>query len=163
MQVLERDAGPPKVFRGENPPLLHANIAAFERLLAHDRRARIVLANFGEDPTGQFSLALARRLLAAHPNLYLIVTPLPVRDGESFETSPFNTGGNLRREWLQLVADFPDRFPLGSLSFHAAAPNGQRRAAPDAVGPARKLIAALPADLRHRLTVDTALALYGLR
>lgn len=160
MQVYERDGAPPSSWRGQNPARIQANVAGFERLLAHDRRARITLANFGEDPSGQFTLTLARRLLSAHSNLSFIVTIPPARENSGL--SPFAAFGGLRQDWLQLVADFPDRFTIGSLSFFAAAERA-RGPDPSDIGRTRSLIAALPADVRRKLAIDNPRALYGLR
>ena len=46
-----------------NPPRLHANIAAFERLLAHNPRAKIIWDHAGWDNTGYRTADLCRRLL----------------------------------------------------------------------------------------------------
>ena len=53
------------------PPVLRANLAGFERLLAHNRGARIVWAHAGSDQLGWWTADLSRRLLTTHPNLYM--------------------------------------------------------------------------------------------
>ncbi|MFM7347377.1 MAG: hypothetical protein ACKO1J_18645 [Tagaea sp.] len=162
MQIYERAGPPPPYYRGQNPPSIQANLATFERLLAHDRRARIVLANFGEDPSGQFTMALARQLLTAHPNLHFIATIMPARPGEpASQLAPFGPGG-LSREWLALASAFPERFTVGSLSFHAGM-EGARAPNPADIPRTRELLARLPPELRRKIAIDNALALYGLR
>ena len=71
MEAVPRDmpfpdanvAGPP------NPASVVANIAAFERLLDHNPRARIVWVHAGWDLTGERTVPLMRTLLEKHFNL----------------------------------------------------------------------------------------------
>jgi hypothetical protein len=94
-------AGPP------NPATVHENIAAFERLLDHNRAARIVWVHAGWDLTGERTVPLMRRLLERHPNLYMTIksdqhgTPA---------TAPFLRDGGLKPGWLAMLQQFPDRF-----------------------------------------------------
>lgn len=63
---------PPPQFQSPlNPPTLAPNLAEFERLLAHNRAAKIVWAHAGSDPLGTMTPSLCRALLAKHPNLFL--------------------------------------------------------------------------------------------
>ena len=54
-----------------NPPTSLRNIPAFERLLSHNREARIVWQHVGWDNTGHMTVDLLRGLLHAHPNLFM--------------------------------------------------------------------------------------------
>ena len=54
-----------------NPHTLDENIRDFERLLAHDRDARIVWAHGGSDFTGNMTPALIHELMGRHPNLFM--------------------------------------------------------------------------------------------
>ena len=60
---------PPRLSSPSNPPKLQANIAGFERLLAHNRQAKIVWAHAGSDPLGNWTASLSRDMLRKHPNL----------------------------------------------------------------------------------------------
>ena len=53
----------------KNPSTLNANIPAFERLLKHNRKAKIVWQHVGWDNVGQMNISLLRKMLTAHPNL----------------------------------------------------------------------------------------------
>lgn len=66
-----------------NAPQLHANIPAFERLLSHNPHGNIVWAHEGWDNTGDRTVALSRRLLKAHPNLYMEIKIDPVEPGKT--------------------------------------------------------------------------------
>ncbi len=106
-----------------NAPRLHANIAAFERLLSHNPRAKIIWAHLGSDNTGYRTVELDRRLLLAHPNLYMEIKTDPQSHGLNY---PLAADGKLKPEWLQLFTDFPDRFVIGS-DQHYPEPKGQAR------------------------------------
>jgi len=139
-----------------NPPQLHANIAAFERLLAHNPRAKIVWAHAGWDNTGYRTPELCRRLLQAHPNLYMEIKVDPVEVGKN---SPLTNGGNgkIKPEWLQLFRDFPDRFVIGSDQHYPQPPKGPQR-----WQSAVLLLNQLPPDLQRRIGRENAMRIYHL-
>jgi len=66
-----------------NAASLHENISALERLLAHNPRATVVWAHLGSDNTGFRTPGISRRLLAAHPNLYLEIKHDPRSIGKN--------------------------------------------------------------------------------
>jgi predicted TIM-barrel fold metal-dependent hydrolase len=139
------------------PATLKANIGAFERLLAHNPRARIVWAHGGWDNTGYRTPALCRRLLAAYRNLYMEIKIDPKRPGEN---SPLEGGasGNLKPEWLKLFEDYPDRFVLGSDQHYP--PPG------DAIERWQALTGffnTLPEDLRKRFGIENVKRIYRIR
>lgn len=102
-----------------NPPRLTANIAAFERLLTHNRGASIIWSHAGWDNTGQRTVELSRRLLAAHPNLYMGLRVAPRGGGErpGFETTLVKSDGTVKTEWRALMTAFPERFVIASDEF----------------------------------------------
>jgi predicted TIM-barrel fold metal-dependent hydrolase len=138
-----------------NPGDLHENIAAFERLLRHNRAARIVWAHLGNDNTGQRTAVLSRRLLQAHPNLFLEYKLDPLTPGK---TSLVGADGGLTREWMQLLRDFPDRFVIGSDQHYPAPANGAQR-----WERAVQLLNQLPPDLRAKVAAENAIRIYRLR
>ena len=153
MEAVPRDmpfpnretAGPP------NPPNLRANIAAFARLLDHNRRARIVWLHAGWDLSGERTVPLMRSLLEAHPNLYMSVKSDPAG---SPQTAPFQRGGGLKPGWLAMLRAFPDRFVIGSDQFYDT-PSPR-------TGRARRLVDLLPADLAPLVAYENARRIYRL-
>ena len=137
-----------------NPPQLQANIAAFERLLDHNPRARIIWAHAGWDNTGYRTPGLCRRLLQAHPNLYMDVKIDPLKPGKN---SPLSSGasGAIKSEWLKLFQDFPDRFVLGSDQHYPEPLPGPQRWEAIVL-----LLNQLPADLRQKIGIDNPRRLY---
>ena len=134
-----------------NAPQLHENIPAFERLLAHNPRAKIIWAHAGADGTGYRTPDLCRRLLQSHPNLYMEIKLDPENPGKNFPIA----GGKIKPDWLNLFQDFPDRFIIGS-DQHYPEPKGPQRWQAVVL-----LFNQLPADLRKKIGVENALHIYN--
>jgi predicted TIM-barrel fold metal-dependent hydrolase len=140
-----------------NPAQLPANITAFERLLKHNRRAKIIWAHAGSDNTGYRTPELCRQLLNAHPNLYMDLKIDPLNPGKN---SPLDGGGsgNIKPEWLLLFQDFPDRFVIGS-DQHYPEPQSTAQRWQAVV----LLLNQLPAKLRQKIGTENAIRLYFSR
>lgn len=145
-----------------NPAVLKANLAGFERLLAHNRRAKIVWAHAGSDPLGNFTPRLVRELLERHPNLALSIRPTAPRPG-----SMVHPRGRIDADWTAVLRDHPQRFVLGSDSMVVATnytgPNTPRIFAPRAVMQRqgiRRLLSHLSTDLARRIGYENAERLY---
>jgi predicted TIM-barrel fold metal-dependent hydrolase len=135
-----------------NAPQLHENIAAFERLLAHNPKAKIIWAHAGTDGTGFRTPELMRRLLQAHPNLYMELK----LDGSAAAKNPPLVDGKVSPDWLKLLQDFPDRFIIGSDQHYPAPPGQQRWQAPVLV------LNQLPAELQSKIARENAMHIYGM-
>jgi predicted TIM-barrel fold metal-dependent hydrolase len=154
MEAVPKDMPMPAEYTAPNPPQLHANIAPLERLLSHNPRAKIVWAHAGSDATGYRTPELSRRLLQAHPNLYMEIKYDPNFPGKN----PPIVDGKLKPEWLKLFSDFPDRFIIGSDQHYdppATAPlaRGQQNAL---------LTDQLPPDVKRKIGMENALRIYGV-
>ena len=154
MEAIPQTMAPPAGVTVPGRPQLEANLAGFERLLAHNPRARIIWAHAGWDNTGYRTPELCRRLLGAHPNLYMDVKVDPVRPGRN---SPLSGGGSgtLKAEWLRVFQDFPDRFVIGTDQHYPQPPAGPQR-----WQAAVLLLNQLPAELRQKIGMDNAAKLY---
>lgn len=149
---------PPTLRSPPNPPTLHENLQAFERLLDHNPRAKIVWAHVGQDPGHARTVQLCRQMLARHPNLYM-----------SFRTGkrgpqpllPIAEDGTLKKPWLALIRDFPDRFVLGSDQFYVP-PSMDRRTFEGGLDTLRDLLNGLPPDLAKKVAFENAQAIYNL-
>ena len=167
VDVVAEDMKPPAWLSvPPHPPVLRANLAAFERLLAHNRGARIVWAHAGSDQLGWWTVDLSRRLLTAHPNLSMSLRMAP---GRAPANSAFTPEGVVRPEWLALLGEFPDRFVLGGDQF-IASPSMQgagpgltfSQRAPMMRQRSRAFLAALPLELAKKIGSENALRLYKL-
>jgi predicted TIM-barrel fold metal-dependent hydrolase len=154
MEAVPQDMPLPSRLKSPpNAPRLHANIAAFERLLSHDPRAKIIWAHLGSDNTGFRTVELDRTLLQAHPNLYMEIKTDPAAHGLNY---PLAEDGKIKPEWFKLFTDFPDRFIIGS-DQHYPEPKGEDRRWQEAV----LLLNQLPADVRKRIGTENVAAIYG--
>lgn len=140
-----------------NPPTLRENVRAFERLLAHNRKARIIWAHAGWDNTGHRTVDLSRRLLEAHPNLYMSLKV----GRESRPETGLLTADGIRAEWVDLIRAFPDRFVIGSDQFHASPRSPQRW--PQRADGARRLLDRLPGEVARLVAQDNAIRIYRLQ
>jgi predicted TIM-barrel fold metal-dependent hydrolase len=134
----------------KNPSRLHENIKAFERLLDHERRAKIVWAHLGTDGTGYRTPALCQRLLQAHPNLYM-----EIKTNGTGKNSVLN-GDKLDPSWLLLFEKFPSRFVIGSDQHYPPAAGKPRWQGPVL------LLNQLPPELQRAIGRENAMSLYGL-
>lgn len=157
MEALVKDAPVPARYKNRtNPESLRGNISALERLLAHNRKARIVWAHAGWDNTGDRTVELCRELLGRNPNLYMSVK---IEEISLPQTSPLS-GGRLRPEWLELLKAFPDRFVLGTDQFYASPRLSFMW--PGRGKEVRSLLDQLPADLAQKIAVDNVFHIYPL-
>jgi len=146
-----------------NPASFQANLAAFERLLAHNRNARIVWAHAGSDMLGQWTVSLSRMLVAKHPNLFMSLRMVP---GRAPQNHPLTPNDQIKPEWRQLLNDFPDRFVIGGDQFFVSP--GQRGGHAVTVsqrsGVMRQRInmflAALPESLARKIGYENAIRIY---
>jgi predicted TIM-barrel fold metal-dependent hydrolase len=136
-----------------NPIDLHDNIAAFERLLAHNPRANIVWAHAGSDNTGYRTPELCRRLFRAHANLYMQIKLDPVNPGKNY---PLDTAsGRVRPEWLQLLQNFQDRFVMGTDQHYPMPGSGVQRWQASVL-----LLNQLPREIRQKIGTENARRIY---
>ncbi len=151
-----------------NPPSLIKNIDGLERLLDHNIKAKIIWAHAGSDNIGHWTVDVSRRLLTAHPNLYM---SLRMGAGQGDATAkmnhPIGAGGILRPEWRQLLTDFPDRFVIGGDQFFTAPFSSG--AASRYSGYAEKIrrrtdhfLTLLPPQVARKIGYENAIALYKL-
>ncbi|MBI4524687.1 MAG: amidohydrolase family protein [Deltaproteobacteria bacterium] len=157
MEALPTDRPMPDLWPGrrnppqtDNPARLRANLPPFERLLAHNTKAKIVWVHAGWDNTGERTVRLMRQLLAKHPNLYMSIKVHRRLPGM---TTPFAFFGGIRTEWLELLREFPDRFVIGSDSFYDEEPG-------DHLNPIRDFVNALPGELARKIAQENAIELY---
>jgi predicted TIM-barrel fold metal-dependent hydrolase len=146
-----------------NPPSVESNIRAFERLVAHNARAKFVWAHMGSDPLGHWTPELSRELLEKYPNLNM-----SIRLGK-LPSQSFDPGWSIDKEWLRLFNDYPDRFVIGgdqfivSTGFKGGGPGIAFSEHAQATRErTRDFLLKLPPHLRHKFAVENAVRLYKL-
>jgi len=147
----------------KNPDWLEASVPALERLLAHNRRARIVWQHIGWDNTGGMDPGLLDRLLRDHPNLYLALRVEKrinqVGGGGPMPNRIVDGAGRFKSDWLSLIKAHPDRFVIGADEF--VGPFGSPSMAASFQG-TWSLIDQLPAALAARVGGANARRIYNL-
>jgi predicted TIM-barrel fold metal-dependent hydrolase len=147
-----------------NPQVFHANVPAFERLLSHNTKARIVWAHAGSDMLGQWTASLSRKLLGDHSNLYMSLRLFPGQAPQNFPLLPI---GGIKPEWLSLLHDFSSRFVIGGDQFITSRA-GQRggpaamfsQQAPMTRQRTQAFLNSLPADLARKIGFENAMSIY---
>lgn len=153
MPLPERLSSPP------NPKVLAANLAAFERLLAHNRKAKIIWAHAGWDNTGYRTAKLTAEMLRKHANLYMSFKVCP-RDS-LFENRPIERGRGLKTEWLTVIREFPNRFVIGSDQFYLS-PKMRGQIGPRSVEPTGRFFSLLPPGLARKVGYENARRIFNL-
>lgn len=161
LDLVPQDMALPErpVFNPANPALLKANMAAFERLLAHNRGARIVWAHAGTDPIGTRTPQIQRELLARNPNLFMSLRLSGAAPPPFFALGP---DGKLKPIWLALLRDFPDRFVIGTDFFHSSGAAPQRGPSEETLENYRATLAQLPSELAEAIAHGNAQKIYRL-
>ncbi|MSP95560.1 MAG: hypothetical protein EXR00_09855 [Alphaproteobacteria bacterium] len=153
MEALPQTINTPTEYGPPNPPQLQGNIAAFERLLAHNRNTKMIWAHAGSDNIGFRTPELMRGMLQRNSNLYLEIKYDPGFPGKD----PPVADGKIKPEWMKLYSDFPDRFLIGS----------DQHFDPPATGPLARsqqnalLLDQMPPDLRRKIAMENAQRLYS--
>ena len=162
MEAIPENMPMPSRFQSPpNPRILKPNITAFGRLLAHNRKAKIIWVHLGWDNTEKRTIALTRRLLAENPNLYMSIR---IASGMKerkvvHPTFPLDENGRLKQEWLTLFQEFPDRFLIGSDEIIKSANN---HPSAGSIRSTVSMLEQLPLKLRSQIGYENAYRIYKL-
>lgn len=165
MEAVPHDMPLPTRFSSPpNPKTLKENIASFERLLAHNRGAKIVWDHFGWDNLGGRTVELTRALLHKHPNLYLSVRLANNQQNRSSVDSnwPVDKTGTVRPEWTALIKEFPDRFLMGGDEFFLSEKTNRKHPSFGSAEKTLSLVRQLPEDLQRKIGYENARVVFGL-
>ncbi|MFH1454059.1 MAG: amidohydrolase family protein [Armatimonadota bacterium] len=161
MEAVPQDMPPSKTLKSDkNPPVLKANIEPFEKLLEHNRKAKIIWDHVGWDNTGERTVELTRNLLKKHPNLYM---SFKICGADSLEkTGPVDSSGNIKAEWLELIKEFPDRFVIGADEF-ISSPRSKKRVGVPSLESTYKFAGKLPPNLIQKLYIENPKSIFNLK
>ena len=159
MEAVTKDIPLPTWFKSPpNPKNLTANISSFEKLLDHNKKAKIVWQHVGWDNTGHLTIELLDSLLNNHDNLYIGLKCLQVGQNKP-ENRPL-TDNKLKQNWIDLIKRHPNRFVLGSDFFYSIPDKGKKM--PDSSKESRLIVDQLPNDLKAKVAYLNAKTIYGL-
>jgi len=89
-------------------------IRSFESLLDHNKRTKIIWDHAGWSNTGKPTPQLIRELMERHPNLYSSIKIRPPDTPAIMAVSVLDSDFKIKKEWMALFKDYPDRFMIGS-------------------------------------------------
>lgn len=159
MEAIEKEMPLPQNFKSPpNPHTLKANIAGLERLLSHNRNAKIIWVHIGWDNTGQMTLSLLRRLLQTHSNLYMSLKYLD--GGFSSATNRPVENNLLKSDWVAFLQEFSDRFILGADQFYGIP--GKTKPFPQSDHGSVYILKGLPENLVNKIAFENAEKLFDL-
>ncbi len=151
-EIVSRDIKVPQLLRKrnqKNPSRVIENITGLEKLLSHNRRTIIILSH-STDATGHRTARTIRRLMERHSNLMMSLNVLPQFPFQ--QNLPLRTSGGIKKDWLQLIKDYPDRFLIGSDQFYNnPCPTCARV---DFVGPSLRWLQLLPSDIAKKIAIE---------
>jgi predicted TIM-barrel fold metal-dependent hydrolase len=115
MEGIENDINLPErlLMFPNNPKSVKQNIPQFEKLLMHNRNAKIIWDHVGWDNTENVTTELLDRLLGVHPNLYMSIRVV----SRNIPSRPLDVQGIIKSNWVMLINKYPDRFMIGSDEF----------------------------------------------
>jgi len=144
---------------GNNPRMLRENLSAFERLLDHNQKAKIIWAHVGWCNTGFRTPTLCRELFEKHPNLFMSfkLSPESVPDARPISEDR----KTIKAEWLQLIEDFPDRFLIGTDQFYVA--SGAKPIGPQKTEATKRLMTLLPPKLARQIGTINPIRIFNLK
>lgn len=163
MEAVPEEMAMPSRFQSPpNPAVLKPNIAAFNRLLAHNHKAKIVWAHLGWDNTGKRTIELTRRILLENQNLCMSIRIASgMRERKVVKpTFPLDVSGCLKEEWQALFQEFPDRFLIGSDEIILP---GNNHPSSGSIRSTVGILEQLPTNLKHKIGYENAYRLYKLK
>jgi hypothetical protein len=144
---------------GNNPKMLRENLLAFEKLLDHNPKARIIWGHVGWCNTGFRTPVLCRELFKKHPNLFMSFKLSPESVPEARPISEDRK--TIKPEWLQLIEDFPDRFLIGTDQFFVAP--GAKPIGPQKSEATKRLMTLLPPELARQIGMINPIRIFNLK
>ena len=152
---------------GKNPRTLEPTIPAFERLLEHNSKAKIVWQHIGWDNTGDMTPELLDRLLSSHPNLYIALRvenrTQQVGNGPRMPNRLVDEKGKLKPEWLVLIDKFADRVTIGSDEFFFLVESKGSNRPNQSFERTWSLLDQFTPELAQKIGRDNARRIYGLK
>ena len=148
-----------------NPAMLKANIGALERLLEHNRKAKIVWQHIGWDNIGYMTIELLKGLLERHPNLYIAIRvenrQMKMDNSNPMPNRIVDSNWNVRPEWKQFIIDFADRIVIGSDDFMGMV--RQQSRPKDSFRETWGILGQFPEETAHKIGRGNAVRIYNLQ
>ena len=167
MEAVETETPMPANLRRactKNPETLTPTVPRLEKLLAHNRAARIVWQHIGWDNAGQMNLPMLRRMLETHPNLFMALRvekrPFQIGGGGPMPNRIVDRNWHVKPAWRAFITDFQDRLVIGSDEFFSPTEGGAKMAA--SFDQTWWILRQFPPEVGRKIGRDNAVAIYRL-
>jgi hypothetical protein len=77
------------------------------------------------------------------------------------ENRPIERGIGLKKEWLNVIQEFPGRFVIGSDQFYLS-PKMRGRIGPPSLEPTNKFFSLLPPELAQKIGIDNPKRIFNM-
>jgi len=168
MDAVANEMPVPNRFKeGDNPSMLPRTLDALSRLLAHNRKAKIVWAHGGSDPTGGMTPSFIGQLMDRRSNLYV---SLRIVGGRAPMHNKALAFGVIEPGWNKLLTRHSDRFVIGTDSFFVSpSVEGSGPGVQFSQRNIQKLkatmhfLSLLPSFVARKIAIDNAVRIYKLK
>jgi len=167
MDTVESEIEVPRNLQNnDNPAFFPETLAAFERLLKHNPKSKIVWAHAGSDPIGEMTAELIGGLMDRYENLYASLRIK--RSSGRMQNLVFYDDG-LDGDWLEVLKRHPDRFVIGTDTFfippkvpedHPLRILGTHNE--ETLEATVAFLSLLPPDLARKIAHENAIRIYNL-
>jgi Tat protein secretion system quality control protein TatD with DNase activity len=89
-------------------------IAGLAKLLDYNENTTIIWDHAGWSNTGKATPEVLGKLMKDHPNLYSSIKLRKPETEEMAAVSILDQNGTIKKDWLKLFTDYPDRFMIGT-------------------------------------------------
>jgi hypothetical protein len=137
-------------------------LTQFATLLSHNTSTKIIWDHAGWTnlSTSTATAAVFSQMLADHSNLYL---NLKMRDGQAgADTSPVDSDGNIKSEWLTLLTTYADRIMVGTDAKYWTDSGTAQEVFDSAYSTLNAMLEQLPSETAVKIRKGTAQTLFGL-
>lgn len=138
------------------------SLAQLEELLAYNRNAKIIWDHAGWTSSGEGTAATVGALMDKHTNLYLSLKLRRPEGKEYRKGNPFDSKGQVRSEWLDLIKKHSARIMVGMDTKIWSEDSDAETALKLTANLVAELLLQLPDDAAAAISNNTAKALFGL-
>lgn len=145
----------------KNPPRFPATLGALERLLEHNRQARIVWAHGGSDQLGQMTPDRIGALMDRHPNLFMSLRVVGLRapvQNKLFSGPP----PEIEPAWMNLLERHSERFMIGVDGFYGGPIADLSQSTEPRMRATVRFLSLLPRGLARKIASENAIRIYSL-
>lgn len=138
-----------------------STLPGFEKLIAHNPNTKIIFDHAGWYNTGEATAELFDQLMSKYANLYATIKLRKPANKNQQKEAILDKSGEIKQEWLDVFARFPDRFMIGTdVKFGLDTTEGNYE---EILKMTNKFLSNLSADLAPKIAIENAIKVYSLK